>query len=56
MKYVHNKTGKEYETDMTVINATNSNDGQVMVMYHDERGNYFVMEEKEFFVKFTVKS
>lgn len=56
MKYIHKKTGKVYESDMTVINATNKDDGQIMVLYHDERGNYFVREEKEFFKKFCVES
>lgn len=56
MKYVHKKTGKDYESDMMVINATNDCDGQIMVLYHDDKGNYFVREEKEFFSKFEGKN
>lgn len=53
MKYINKKTGKSYESDMTVINATNAQDGQIMILYHDNRGNFFVREEHEFFQKFT---
>lgn len=53
MTYIHKKTGKSYESDMTVINATNAQDGQIMILYHDNSGNYFVREEHEFFEKFT---
>lgn len=52
MTYRHKKTGNLYETDMTVINATNAQDKQVMVLYHNDRGMYFVREEREFFNKF----
>ena len=52
MTYIHKKTGKLYEMDMTVINATNAQDGQVMVLYHNYMGKYFVREAREFFQKF----
>lgn len=53
MTYINKKTGKCYESDMTVINATNAQDGQTMILYHDNHGNYYVREEHEFFEKFT---
>lgn len=48
----HNKTDKIYKTLGTVINCTNSNDGQLMYLYTD--GNLtFVREANEFLEKFT---
>lgn len=53
-RYRNKKTGKIYWlTAKHVINATNNNDGQIMVMYEDGE-HIFVMEEKEFYEKFEV--
>ena len=60
-KYIHIKSGKTYDVlDFEVINGTNENDGQVMVLYRgpkkDGRGNgLFVREISEFHEKFRLK-
>ncbi len=56
-KYRNNKNGNIYEVIREdVINCTNANDGQVMVMYksieHPEM--LFVREINEFKIKFTL--
>ena len=37
-----------------MLNATNSNDGQVMVLYKNEYGELFCRELNEFKEKFTI--
>ena len=51
----HNKTGNMYFIfSMEIINATNSNDGQRLILYGDSIGQLFVRERDEFLNKFTV--
>lgn len=56
--YTHKKTGKLYLVIFSVLNCTNSNDGQKMIVYREARlktrkeDRYFVREEKEFLEKF----
>lgn len=54
-KFRHIKTGNIYEliTD-DVINCTNANDGQLMVIYKrpDKPNMTFVREKSEFYTKF----
>jgi len=53
--YKHKKTGKIYKvSSFSVINATNENVGEQMVLYHCP-GQYFVREYNEFMEKFEVK-
>jgi hypothetical protein len=49
--YIHTKTGNEYRKIGVVKNATNENDGQIMVLY-TRNGHYYVREVKEFNEKF----
>lgn len=53
--YKHNKTGKLYSFLDEVINATNANDGQVMILYVTTiaEGPIYVREKEEFLTKFT---
>lgn len=52
-KVLHNKTGKVYTVlSDYVINCTNINDGQRMVLYRDET-LIFIREYNEFTDKFT---
>ena len=48
----HKKTGKTYYVLGGAINATNAQDGQVMIFYVDELGFSFVREYREFHEKF----
>ena len=50
--YRNKKTGNVYEVIGNAINATNTNDGQIMVMYKNDSGEIFVREKKEFYEKF----
>lgn len=59
--YKHKKTGKLYQVADTmgflkVINTTNAQDGQEMIMYLDPKkpNKIFVREKKEFNEKFTL--
>ncbi len=53
--YKNRKTGEFYIYDKEVINATNENDGQVMILYSAMKtGQTFVREKKEFFEKFVM--
>jgi hypothetical protein len=54
VKYRNKKNGNIYIRDKNVINATNSNDGQVMVLYRKEEDydNWYVREISEFYEKF----
>jgi len=52
-KYYKNiKTSHVYLFLGEVINATNKNDGQKMILYDDRKGTYYVRETKEFYEKF----
>jgi hypothetical protein len=47
--YIHQKTDKLYRVTGIVMNATNAQDGQVMVEYYSiETGQKFVRSEREF--------
>lgn len=50
--YIHKKTGNKYFVTGEAINATNANDGQVMIIYTNADGKTFVREKKEFLEKF----
>lgn len=55
--YVNKKNGKKYLVLGNVINCTNVQDGQKMILYKsteigDDEVKYFVREEEEFFNKF----
>lgn len=58
MKYIHIKTGRIYTVISTnIINATNKNDGEIMVLYKGLKsdktgGDMFVREYNEFYEKF----
>lgn len=58
--YKHKKTGKLYQVGgfpgISVINTTNAQDGQEMVMYIDPKNpkKIFVREKKEFNEKFEL--
>ena len=55
MKVKHNKTGKIYVLlNEHIINATNKDDGAIMVLYRDAVGNIYTRERKEFWEKFTL--
>ena len=48
----HKKTGNIYTIVDTAINCTNSQDGQVMVIYKNNNDQIFVREIREFNDKF----
>lgn len=50
--YRNDKTKMVYKVVEEVVNATNAQDGQKMVLY-TRHGEYFVRETKEFHEKFT---
>jgi hypothetical protein len=56
MEYIHNKTGNVYEVIAEAIDATNSRDGQIVIIYRNAKGEYFVRDKKEFLQKFTIKN
>jgi hypothetical protein len=60
-KWRNLKNGKTYIVRGTVVNATNANEGQLMVLYHDSAAlpayvaagpGTFVRDASEFLVKF----
>jgi hypothetical protein len=52
--FIHNKTGKKYRVLCEVINCTNGdNDEQLMILYMNSEGKVFVREKEEFMNKFT---
>ena len=56
-KFRHLKTGNIYEMVRDdVINATNANSEQIMVLYKSDlhRGKLFVREKNEFYEKFKM--
>ena len=52
---VHLKTGKTYRMLGKVVDATNSRDGEELILYQNEDGGLFVREVQEFWVKFARK-
>jgi len=50
--YIHKKTGGSYFVTGEAINATNANDGQVMIIYTKDHQIFFVREKSEFYEKF----
>jgi len=54
-RWEHVKTGNIYNVINVVINTTNENDGQTMVLYQRE-GMMFVRESKEFLEKFVKRN
>jgi len=52
--WIHAKTGKTYLVVGSAINATNSNDGDVMVLYKNAEAMVFVREIAEFKQKFSI--
>jgi len=51
--YEHIKSGVQYRIYVKpIINATNANDQQIMVLYVNESGQAFVREINEFKTKF----
>lgn len=52
-QFKNNKNQETYTMiSDNIINATNSSDGQLMVLY-SKHGKFFVREKQEFFEKFT---
>ena len=56
MEWRHIKTGKMHIKTGVAINATNAQDGELMVCYHskekDPTGRHFVRNRREFMDKF----
>jgi vacuolar-type H+-ATPase subunit E/Vma4 len=51
----HIKTGNLYKVlNDDIINSTNAQDGQKMVLYSNEKNMMFVRELKEFWEKFEI--
>ena len=56
-KFKHLKTGNIYEVIRDdVINCTNSNDGEIMILYKNDKfpNKVFVRERTEFYQKFAL--
>lgn len=54
--YLHLKSGKKYyrvTRGSPLINATNENEGQEMILYKNESDQFFVREYNEFMKKFS---
>lgn len=49
---IHNKTGNLYFAIADVLNCTNAQDDQKMVLYVNTDGMMFVREKEEFWQKF----
>ena len=54
MKAIHKKTQEVYYIKDVATNTTNAQDGDIMVIYYNGRGQMFVREQFEFFEKFDV--
>ena len=52
MRVIHKKTGNKYHLLGELINATNAQDGQIMVLYRNDKHQKFVREKTEFWEKF----
>jgi len=53
MYYRNIQNQKKYKLlSSTVVNSTNSQQGQIMCLYKDEEGRKYVRERQEFFDKF----
>jgi len=55
MPCINIKTGNKYFVVGSVINATNEQDGQFMLLYKNEEGDMFVREKEEFMEKFIME-
>ena len=54
--YIHSKTGCIYYViNSNVINATNKDDGKIMVLYTKNNNQMFIREKTEFLEKFKEK-
>jgi len=53
LKWINNKNKKIYTVTGKCTNATNAQDGQIMIKYLNDNGEEFVREEKEFKEKFN---
>lgn len=51
--YKHNKTSNLYFKLFDAIDATNSRDGNDVVVYANTQGQVFVRDKEEFLQKFT---
>lgn len=52
---IHKKTGnKYYIIQENIIDATNSRDGETVILYENEQGMKFVRETNEFWNKFKL--
>lgn len=51
--YKHNKTSNLYFKLFDAIDATNSRDGNDVVVYSNTQGQVFVRDKEEFLQKFT---
>jgi len=53
MNYKNKKNGSIYTAlNYEIINATNAQDGEKMVLYTDNKGGLYVREYREFMMKF----
>lgn len=52
--YRHKETGRVYLAEGTIFNATNGEEGQVMVLYAGAIGTRFAREVVEFLQKFEL--
>jgi hypothetical protein len=55
MTYINNKTQKIYTFIEVVVNKTNKNDGERLVIYKDLEGKKYAREITEFHEKFSRK-
>ncbi|MFH0757362.1 MAG: hypothetical protein V2B15_08755 [Bacteroidota bacterium] len=56
MVYINKATGQQYQVLQTVMNATNAQEGQRMILYTPlPSGLTYVMEMNEFYEKFKEK-
>lgn len=54
VKWINNKNQKIYTVTGKCTNATNKDDGKVMIKYFNDKGEEFVREADEFREKFTL--
>jgi len=51
----HDKTGNVYLVLDEVPDATNSREGEFVIIYQDLKGHKYVRAVKEFYAKFTIR-
>ena len=51
MKAIHKKTQEVYYIKDVATNTTNAQDGDIIVVHYNDRGQMFVREQFEFFEK-----